>query len=86
MKVSVIIPVYNVEDYIEKCLNSLLQQTLDDIELIIVNDGTKDLSIEKIQYLVDSNKNIKLINQENSGFCGSKYWFRVCRGGIRCFY
>ena len=72
MKVSVIIPVYNVEDYIEKCLNSLLQQTLDDIELIIVNDGTKDLSIEKIQYLVDSNKNIKLINQKNSGLSAAR--------------
>lgn len=72
MKVSVIIPVYNVEDYIEKCLNSLLQQTLNDIELIIVNDGTKDLSIEKIQYLVDSNKNIKLINQKNSGLSAAR--------------
>ena len=41
-KVSVIVPVYNVEDYIEKCLNSLVNQTLEDIEIIIVNDGSKD--------------------------------------------
>ncbi len=47
MFVSVIIPVYNVEDYIEECLNSVLSQTLTNIEIIIVNDGTKDSSIEK---------------------------------------
>ena len=40
-KISVIVPVYNVEKYIEKCLNSLINQTLEEIEIIIVNDGTK---------------------------------------------
>ena len=39
-KISVIVPVYNVEKYIEKCLNSLINQTLEEIEIIIVNDGT----------------------------------------------
>ena len=46
-KLSVIVPVYNVEKYIGKCLNSLVEQTLDDIEIIIVNDGATDNS-EKI--------------------------------------
>ena len=40
-KVSLIIPVYNVENYIEKCLDSVINQTLKDIEIIIVNDGAK---------------------------------------------
>lgn len=44
MKISVIVPVYNVEEYLGKCLNSLVNQTLKDIEIIIVNDGTKDNS------------------------------------------
>lgn len=47
-KVSVIIPVYNVEDYIERCAISLFEQTLDDIQFIFVNDCTKDKSIEKV--------------------------------------
>ena len=44
IKVSVIVPVYNVEKYLRKCLDSLVNQTLNDIEIIIVNDGTKDHS------------------------------------------
>ena len=43
-KVSLIIPVYNVENYIEKCIDSVINQTLKDIEIIIVNDGSKDTS------------------------------------------
>ena len=43
-KVSVIVPFYNVEKYIDRCLNSLVNQTLEDIEIIIVNDGSKDNS------------------------------------------
>ena len=44
MKVSIIVPVYNVEAYLKKCLDSLVNQTLEDIEIIVVNDGTKDNS------------------------------------------
>ena len=51
-KISIIVPVYNVEKYLEKCLTSLVNQTLKDIEIIVVNDGTKDSSrdiIDKYQ-------------------------------------
>ncbi len=48
-KISVIVPVYNVEKYIEKCLNSLINQTLEEIEIIIVNDGTKDNSMKIVK-------------------------------------
>ena len=41
-KVSIIVPFYNVEKYIEKCLQTLVDQTLEDIEIILVNDGSKD--------------------------------------------
>ena len=47
-KVSIIVPVYNVEKYLRKCLNSLVNQTLTDIEVILVNDGSKDKSQEII--------------------------------------
>ena len=42
VKVSIVVPVYNVEPYLEKCLDSLVNQTLKDIEIIVVNDGSKD--------------------------------------------
>ena len=44
MELSIIVPVYNVEKYLDKCLNSLVKQTMKDYEIIIVNDGTKDNS------------------------------------------
>ena len=45
-KVSVLIPVYNVEKYLSKCLDSIIQQTYKDIEIIIINDGTTDSSLD----------------------------------------
>ena len=66
-KFSIIIPVYNVEKYIEKCLDSIFNQTLKDFEVIVVNDGTKDKSIELIK-----NYDIKIINQKNQGLSAAR--------------
>lgn len=52
IKVSVIVPVYNVEKYLEKCLESLVNQTLKEIEIIVVNDGSPDNSQEIIDKYV----------------------------------
>lgn len=68
IKVSIIIPVYNSEKYIEKCIESAINQTLDNIEIIIINDGSKDSS-EKIINKYLNKSNIKLISKENEG-CG----------------
>ena len=51
MKVSVIVPVYNVEDYLEECINSILNQTLKDIEIICVDDGSTDHSYDILMEL-----------------------------------
>jgi len=67
MKVSVIVPVYNVEKYLDKCLNSLVNQTLKDIEIIVVNDGSTDNSEKIIKKYLKKNKNIKYIKKNNSG-------------------
>ena len=67
-KVSIIMPVYNVEKYIEKSLNSLVNQTLKDIEIIIVNDGSKDNSKEIIKKYEEKYKDkIKYYEKENGG-------------------
>ena len=67
IKVSVIVPVYNVEKYLRQCLDSLVNQTLKEIEIICINDGTKDNSVEIINEYVKRYPNIILINQENQG-------------------
>lgn len=68
MKLSVIVPVYNTSNYLKKCLNSLVNQTLDDIEIIIVNDGSTDDSEEIIKKYESEYKNkILFINKKNGG-------------------
>lgn len=64
-KVSIIVPVYNVELYIEDCLNSLLNQTYSNYEIILINDGSTDNSIEICSKYSD--KKIKIFNQNNKG-------------------
>ncbi|MBQ2611208.1 glycosyltransferase, partial [bacterium] len=65
IKVSVIVPVYNRERYLKKCIQSIVDQTLKEIEIIIINDGSTDNS-ENIVKSFDDNR-IKYIKQANSG-------------------
>lgn len=67
IKVSVVIPVYNAKDYLQDCINSLLNQTLQDCEYIFVNDGSTDNSCEIIEDYQKKDDRIVLINQENKG-------------------
>lgn len=72
-KVSIIVPVYNVEKYIEKCLESLVNQTLEDIEIIIVNDGSKDNSKEIVEkYIEKYPKKILYLEKENGGLSDAR--------------
>lgn len=71
-KVSIIVPVYNVEKYIERCLNSLVNQTLKDIEIIIVNDGSADGSKGIIQKYLNKYKNIVYLEKENGGLSSAR--------------
>lgn len=65
-KISIIIPVYNKEEFIEECINSIINQTFDDYEAIFINDGSSDNSLEILKKYEDR-KNFKIISQENSG-------------------
>lgn len=74
MKLSIIVPVYNVADYLPKCLDSLLAQDLlqNDYEIIVVNDGSTDNSGDIAQQYADKYANITLINQSNQGLSGAR--------------
>ena len=71
--VSVIVPFYNVEGYIGRCLDSLVKQTLDDIEIILVNDGSKDRSkIVVDKYLKEYPEKIVYLEKENGGLSDAR--------------
>ncbi len=67
IKVSVIIPVYNASDYIGECIDSILKQTLKDIEVICVNDGSTDNSLEILNQYAEKDPRVRVITQENAG-------------------
>lgn len=67
-KVSILVPVYNVERYLAKCLDSLLVQTLQDIEIIVVDDGSTDSSGKIIDEYADRDSRIKVIYKRNTGY------------------
>ena len=66
-KVSVIVPVYNVEKFLPRCLDSIINQTLKDIEIICINDGSPDNSLQILEDYAKKDSRIRIINQENSG-------------------
>ena len=66
-KVSVIIPVYNVEKYLRECLDSVVNQTLKDIEIICVNDGSTDNSLEILKEYAQKDNRIIVIDKVNEG-------------------
>lgn len=72
MKVSVVIPVYNVKPYLERCVQSVLRQTYQDIEVILVDDGSKDGSGELCDQIALTDKRIRVIHQENQGLSSAR--------------
>ena len=70
-KVSIVVPIYNVEKYLRECLDSIANQTLTDIEVICVNDGSKDSSPQIIDEYVAKDERFKVIHKANSGYGNS---------------
>lgn len=86
MKVSVIVPVYNVERYLDKCLDSLAHQTLKDIEIIIVNDGSPDKSQNIIDKYTKKYRNFKSFQKENGGLSSARnYGIQYAHGDYIAF-
>ena len=87
IKVSIIVPFYNVENYIEKCLESLVNQTLKEIEIILVNDGSKDSSKEKANKFITKYSNIiRYFEKQNGGLSDARnYAIQYARGEYIAF-
>ncbi len=72
IKISIVVPVYNVEKYLRECLDSLVNQTLEDIEIICVNDGSTDSSPQILEEYASKDNRIKIFNQENQGVSAAR--------------
>ena len=70
--ISVIVPVYNVEEYLEECLNSILVQTYTNLEILIVNDGSTDNSLEILQEFSQRDSRITIFTKENGGLSSAR--------------
>jgi glycosyltransferase involved in cell wall biosynthesis/exopolysaccharide biosynthesis predicted pyruvyltransferase EpsI len=70
--ISIIVPVYNVEKYLRRCLDSIITQTLRNIEIICVNDGTKDNSVLILDEYAAKDERIKIIHKENGGLSSAR--------------
>ena len=70
--ISIIVPVYNAEKWIDRCIKSLIKQTYDDIEIILVNDGSTDTSLSVCKKYADIDKRIVVIDKKNSGVSATR--------------
>ena len=71
-KVSVIVPVYNVQDYIEECLLSIMNQSYKEIEIVAVNDGSTDDSLLVLEKMHSRDSRIIILNKENGGLSDAR--------------
>lgn len=84
--VTVIVPCYNVEKYIEKGLNSLINQTLKDIEIIVINDGSNDNTLKILNDFKKNDKRIRIIDKKNEGVSAARnIGLKEAKGKYICF-
>lgn len=86
MKFSIVIPVYNVEKYLDKCLNSIVEQTYKDFEVIVINDGSPDNSQDIIEDYVKRDSRFQVFQKENGGVSDARnYGVEYSRGDYLLF-
>ncbi|MFR2839549.1 MAG: glycosyltransferase family 2 protein [Zhenhengia sp.] len=71
-KISIIVPIYNAQEYLDKCIDSLISQTMKNIEIILINDGSKDNSLEICKRYEKTDQRIKVINKINGGVSSTR--------------
>jgi len=83
---SVIIPVYNVEEYIDRCIESVIEQSYTNLEIILINDGSTDQSEKKCTTYANMDKRIRLINKTNEGLSAARnFGLDISRGDLVTF-
>ena len=70
--ISVVIPVYKVEEYLDQCVGSVLKQTYENIEVILVDDGSPDACPQKCDEYAQLDRRVRVIHQENAGLSGAR--------------
>lgn len=80
-KISIIVPAYNVEDYIEDCLFSIINQTYSNIEIIVINDGSSDNTGKIIDQIAKNDSRVKIIHKNNSGVSKTRLLGVTCSTG-----
>ena len=86
MKVSIIIPIYNAENHLNKCISSVVSQTYGDLEIILVNDGSTDGSADICRSFAEKDPRIMLIDQKNTGVSAARNTgLEACTGGLITF-
>lgn len=84
--VSIIVPIYNTEKYLGKCVNSILKQTYENLEVILVNDGSPDNALESCREYESSDSRVKVINKENGGLSSARNaGLDICTGEYIAF-
>ena len=71
-KVSIIVPIYNVENYLKECLDSIINQTFKDLEIILIDDGSKDSCPQIIDNYAKNDERIIVIHKKNGGLMSTK--------------
>ena len=85
-QISLIVPVYNAEQYLSRCIDSILNQSFKDFELILVNDGSKDNSLEICNQYSGSDARVIIVSQENGGASSARnHGIEVAKGDFICF-
>lgn len=84
--VSVIVAAYNIEDYIDRCINSIINQSFNEIEIVVVNDGSTDGTLKKIKQFKSRDNRIKIIDKNNEGLIEArKTGLKVAKGDYILF-
>ena len=86
VKISIIMPIYNTETYLRESVNSILNQTFEDFELICIDDGSTDNSLNILKELSENDSRLRIISQENrgAGFSRNK-GMKLSQGDYICF-
>lgn len=85
-KITIVVPVYNTSDYLTRCVKSITNQTYRNLEIILIDDGSTDESLEMCNLLAEQDKRIKVVNQENKGLAETRNnGIQLATGEYICF-